>query len=200
MNTVEIKTPSVFIPHYGPALAPLCVVKETVADDDPVFHPAYIDIDVDAGEIEAGDPESGNLERLGRGSIIRIPVPSTVSGKALEEYLESEEFLALYQRVKAGHTDEPADDLGHFDDDARWAAKEIEMAMDDLPRVTIWNVGIDLALHFDGEITAATTDDELRAMAETFRETARENEGALVGGDVFEALVDLRARLADDEN
>lgn len=209
--TREIDPPRISLSNYGDELAPLCVVKETFVDHDPFFYPAYIDIDTDSGEVEGSyNPESGEPERIHRECVIRISVPADVSGKALEKYLESDTFLALYQRIKAGHTIEWDDSLfpipdwqrqrGHLDDDAREAVEQVETAIDDLSRATICEVPQAVAIHFDGEITADTTDDELRAMAREFRENALESGTALVGGDVLGELIDLRGRIAGDDN
>lgn len=208
--TREIDPPRIVVSNYGDELAPLCVVKEVFANRDPFFYPAYIDIDTDSGDVEASyNPESGEPERVHRECVIRIPVPADVSGKALEEYLESDKFLALYQRIKAGHTIEWDDSLfpipdwqrqrGHLDDDAREAVEQVETAIDDLPRATICEVSQGVAIDFDGEITAETTDDQLRAMARQFRKEARESGTALVGGDVLVELVDLRVVISDSD-
>lgn len=206
-TATDMIRPTIYIPTYSDPLAPLCVLEQ-YCEPEPELYPAYIDIDTCDDEIEGGyNPEPGGVpERVWRDLVIRIAVPPDVSGEALEKYLASDEFLALYQRIDAGHTIEYRDHLspvrgwgrqiGVIDDDAREAIEEVEMDIDRLKRVTVCTAYDAVVEDFEDEVTADTTDEELQKMAADLSKRCRDSGIAIIGGELIDELGDLRDEAA----
>lgn len=113
--------------------------------------PAYIEIDLDAETIEAGTSgEIGNgvPAPVWHGVMRRIRIEADVDGDALAAFLESEDVIALIQRILDGGKVEwdGSNYVGHLDEDATAAEDKLEELAREIERNSVW----DACEYFDG--------------------------------------------------
>ena len=157
---------------------------------------AYVEMDEDgivradySGEIGGGIPFS-----VYHGRIIRWGVSNTVRGDVLADYLESDETIALLERVEAGQSIEwdGNNNRGKLDDDATEARDTIgneldAMSEDDRSCGAVWDLDNWLGqLHFDDKWPVGKT------LADAVKgiEDGAEAEGIQLDGNIEKYLLD----------
>lgn len=103
---------------------------------------AYVQIDNDGTVSASYNSEIGDSlpPSVYFGIDIRIPCSSGVDGDALATYMESPEFIAGLERIKAGHVIEQYNRRGALTDDAQAALNEIEQALQALKQWDVWTL------------------------------------------------------------
>lgn len=201
------------------------ITVTTIESDDPAAlyqkfrgqnapQPVYVELDLETGDLSAyASPEIGNgmPKRVYHRRAIRWTVPVLTPEACNALLFEIEPHAGILLDGSAIEWD-GSNHVGILDDDAQDAVQTISDLCDEgrfseSQRVSVWEasdylspVGSDGAQSRAFRVTAATTDNELRARAAELTNEAATEGHYLDADDVRGYLEALRARLADEES
>lgn len=119
----------------------------------------------------------------------------------MKEYLESDEVQSLLNTICDGHSIEwdGNNHVGHFTEDALNAKEKLERDLAEYYDSDGWNFwDVDNWLQYGvDELTADTTDEEIKALAETIESDAK-CDSVILNGDIVEHLTDRRDEMRDE--